>query len=143
MKYKIFVSGVQKELKEERFAVKELIAEHVLLKEYFKVFLFEDSPAKSKSAKTAYIDEVRKCDIYLGILGNEYGVTGKNSLSATEQEFREAQSAGKDILIYIKGKDDKKRDKRLQKLISEIRDEDIGYKYKRFNNIPELKNNIY
>jgi restriction endonuclease len=70
MKYKIFVSGVQKELKEERFSVKGTIAENVLLKEYFKVFLFEDSPAKSKSAKTAYIDEVRKCDIYLGILGN-------------------------------------------------------------------------
>ena len=41
MKYKIFVSGVQKELKEERVAVKGLIAENVLLKEYFRVFLFE------------------------------------------------------------------------------------------------------
>jgi hypothetical protein len=54
MKYKIFVSGVQKELKDERFAVKELISENVLPKEYFRVFLFEDSPAKSKSAKNAY-----------------------------------------------------------------------------------------
>lgn len=143
MKFKIFVSSIQKELKDERFAVKELIAEHVLLKEYFKVFLFEDSPAKGKSAKTAYIDEVRKSDIYLGILGNEYGAAGKNNLSATEQEFREAQRTGKEILLYIKGKDDKKRDKRLQKLISEIRHEDTGYKYKRFNNISELKNNIY
>lgn len=109
MKYKIFVSGVQKELKDERFTVKELIAEHVLLKEYFKVFLFEDSPAKSKSAKTAYIDEVRKSDIYLGILGNEYGAVSKNNLSATEQEFREAQRTNKEVLIYIKGKDDVKR----------------------------------
>lgn len=143
MKFKIFVSGVQKELKDERFTVKELIAENVLLKEYFKVFLFEDSPAKGKSAKTAYIDEVRKSDIYLWILGDEYGAVSKNNLSATEQEFREAQRADKEILIYIKGKDDKKRDKRLQRLISEIRHEDTGYKYKRFNNISELKNNIY
>jgi len=143
MKYKIFVSGVQKELKEERFAVKELTAEHVLLKEYFKVFLFEDSPAKGKSAKSSYIDEIRKCDIYLGILGNEYGAVIRNNPSATEQEFRESQRTGKEVLIYIKGKDDTKRDKRLRKLISEIRDEDTGYKYKRFNNIPELKNSIY
>ena len=143
MKYKIFVSGVQKELQDERFAVKELIAEHVLLKEYFKVFLFEDSPAKGKSSKSAYIDEVSKCDIYLGILGNEYGAVGRNILSATEEEFRESQRTGRETLIYINGKDETKRDKRLSKLISEIRDEDTGYKYKRFNNIPELKNSIY
>ena len=143
MKYKIFVSGVQKELKEERFAVKEIIAENVLLKEYFKAFLFEDFPAKGKSAKTVYLDEVRKCDIYLGILGNEYGAVSKNNLSATEQEFHEAHRTNKEVLIYIKGKDDTKRDKRLKKLISEIKDEEAGYKYKRFNTIPELKNNIY
>ena len=90
MKYKIFVSGVQKELKEERYAVKHLLAGNVLLKEYFKVFLFEDSPAKSKSAKTAYVNEVRKADIYLGIFGNEYGAVGGNNMSATELEYREA-----------------------------------------------------
>ncbi len=143
MKYKIFVSGVQKELNEERFAVKEIITENILLQEYFKAFLFEDSPAKNRPAKTAYLDEVRKCDIYLGILGNEYGAVNKNNLSATEQEFREAQDTDKEILIYIKGKDDTKRDKRLNKLINEIRDEDTGYKYKRFNTLPELKNSIY
>jgi len=143
VKFKIFVSGVQNELKEERFAVKELIAEHILLKEYFKVFLFEDSPAKSKSAKTAYINEVHKSDIYLGILGNEYGAASNNNLSATEQEFHEAHKTNKEILIYIKGKDDRKRDKRLTKLISGIKDEETGYKYKRFGNVPELKNSIY
>ena len=63
MKYRIFVSGVQKELKDERFAVKELVADHVLLKEYYRIFLFEDSPAKGRSARKVYLDEVRKCDI--------------------------------------------------------------------------------
>ncbi len=143
MKYKIFISGVQKELKDERFAVKEAIAENVLLKEYFSLFLFEDSPAKGTSAKTAYIEEARKSDIYIGIFGNEYGTVIKNNLSATEQEFREAQKTNKEILIYIKGKDDTKRDKRIQKLISEIKDERTGYKYKRFNNAIELKSGIY
>ncbi|MBI5098545.1 MAG: hypothetical protein HZB30_04815 [Nitrospirae bacterium] len=44
MKYKIFVSGVQKELQEDRFAVKEIITENILLQEYFKVFLKEEMP---------------------------------------------------------------------------------------------------
>src|SRR4030067_2767492 len=143
MKYKIFVSSVQKELKNERFAVKEIIAENVLLSEYFKPFLFEDSPAKGKTAKTAYIDAVRKSDIYLGILGNQYGTASRNNLSATEQEFREAQKRNKEVLIFIKGKNDSKRNKSLRKLIYEIKDEHTGYKYKRFHKISELKNSIY
>lgn len=143
MKYKIFVSSVQKELKEERSAVKEIITENVLLKEYFQVFLFEDAPAKGKSVKTAYLDEVRKSDIYLAILGNEYGAVNKSNLSATEQEFREAQKTNKEVLVYIKGHNDVSRDKRMQALIHEIRDEDIGFKYKRFNNVPQFKNSIY
>jgi hypothetical protein len=51
VRYKIFVSGVQKELKAERRAVKDFIRGDALLSEYFDVFLFEDAPAKSKSAK--------------------------------------------------------------------------------------------
>ena len=50
-KYKIFISGVQKELAKERRAVKEFILNDVLLSEYFDIFLFEDAPAKSKSAQ--------------------------------------------------------------------------------------------
>jgi len=50
-KYKIFISGVQKELKEECRAIKKLILEDALHSEYFDVFLFEDVPAKSKSAE--------------------------------------------------------------------------------------------
>ena len=143
MKYKIFVSSVQKELKEERSAVKEIITENVLLREYFRVFLFEDSPAKGKSVKTAYLEEVRKSDVYLAILGNEYGAVSKSNLSATEQEFREAQKTNKEVLVYIKGNNDTSRDKRVQGLIRDIRDEDIGFKYKRFNNVPQFKNSIY
>jgi predicted HTH transcriptional regulator len=77
------------------------------------------------------------------ILGNEYGTVVKSNLSATEQEFREAQKTNKEVLVYIKGNNDTNRDKRMQELICEIRDEDIGFKYKRFNDIPKFKNSIY
>jgi len=141
MKYRIFVSGVQKELKQERFAVKGIVSEDTLLKEYFDVFLFEDSPAKSKSAKEIYIDKVQESDIYVGIIGDEYGKTGKGGLSATEQEFHEASK--KERFVFIKGANDNKKDKKTQELISEIKNEETGVKYKRFNTVIELKNNIH
>ncbi|MEW6602839.1 MAG: ATP-binding protein, partial [Nitrospirota bacterium] len=80
---------------------------------------------------------------YLGIFGNEYGMISGNNLSATELEYREARKTDKEILIYIKGKDDRKRDKQLRQLISEIKDGEEGYTYNRFNNLAELKNCIY
>ncbi len=145
-KYKIFISGVQKELKEERRAIKKFILGDVLLMEYFDVFLFEDAPAKSRSAETAYLEEVRKSDIYIGILSQQYGGAGKGKISPTEAEFREAKTKHKDILIYIKGENganDKKREEGVQKLIKEIRDSKLGYSYKRFNDIVELTRLVY
>lgn len=76
MKYKIFISGAQKELQAERRAIKRYILDDALFSEYFDIFLFEDSPAKSKPAETIYLEEVRKSDIYIGVLGQKYGATG-------------------------------------------------------------------
>lgn len=145
MKYKIFVSGAQKELKKERRAVKEFIRKDALLSEYFDVFLFEDSPAKSKSAEIAYIEEVRKSDIYIGILGQQYGGSGKEKMSPTEAEFREAKAKHKEILIYIKGQNtaDKLRDGGMQEFIKEIKNPKAGYSYRRFDASMELTNLVY
>lgn len=49
-KYKIFVSGVQRELSKERKAVKKTVQENILLREHFDVFLFEDHPAQGMPA---------------------------------------------------------------------------------------------
>jgi len=145
MKYKIFVSGAQKELKKERRAVKEFIRKDALLSEYFDVFLFEDSPAKSKSAEIAYIEEVRKSGIYIGILGQQYGGSGKEKMSPTEAEFREAKAKHKEILIYIKGQNtaDKLRDGGMQEFITEIKNPKAGYSYRRFDTATELTNLVY
>ena len=144
-KYKIFISGVQKELKEERLAIKKFILEDALLSEYFYVFLFEDDPAKSRPAEKTYIEEVRKSDIYIGILGQKYGGSGKGALSPTEAEFRGAKSKHKEILIYIKGQNtiDKERDPGVQKLIEEIKNPRAGYSYRRFEDAEELTGLVY
>jgi len=69
-------------------------------------------------------EEVRKSNVYIGILGQKYGGSGKGALSPTEAEFREAKAKHKEILIYIKddGSDDRTRDIGVQKLIRKIRD---------------------
>ncbi len=142
-KYRIFISSVQKELKQERWAVKEFISSDALLRKHFDAFLFEELPATSKSANATYLKEVDASDIYLGILGNEYGLRGTDGFSATEREFNRAVKEGKEILIFIKGKDDAKRDKKLNVLLNKVKAYDSGYIYKRFNNIAELKKSIY
>lgn len=145
-KYRIFVSGVQKELKAERRAVKDFILNDPLLSEYFYIFLFEDSPAKGKSAEAVYLGEVRKSDIYIGLLGQQYGAPGVGKASPIETEFREAKRSHKTILVYVKGENgqnDKKRDEGIQRLIKEISDSKEGFSRKRFNNIEELTRLVY
>ncbi len=46
----LFVSGMQKELLEERRAVKGFVEGDPLLRRYFTVFLFEDLPASDRRA---------------------------------------------------------------------------------------------
>jgi len=143
VKYKIFISGVQKELKKERRKVKEFIESSSLLKEYFVSFLFEDLPAKTQSPKNVYIDEVKNCDIYLGLLDNEYGLIVQNNLSATELEYNQARKDEKEVFVYIKGTDDAKRNDKIKKFISKIKSSDSGHCYKRFNSMQELESQIH
>jgi hypothetical protein len=82
-KFKVFISGNQKELKKERLAVKEVILGNAVLRKFFDVFMFEDLPAKGKSPAMTYLKEVDGSDIYIGIIGNEYGAKGKDGFSAT------------------------------------------------------------
>mgnify|MGYP001618030663 FL=1 len=144
-KYKIFVSGVQKELKEERRAVKKFVLGDALLSEYFDVFLIEDTPAKGRSSESAYIEEVRKSDIYIGILGQKYEGTETGRISPTEAEFREAKSKHKEILIYIKGQNtvDERRDSGVQNMMKEIKNPKAGYSYRRFEDAGALTDLVY
>ena len=46
----LFISGVQKELQEERRAVKAFVEGDPLLRRCFRAFLFEDLPASDRCA---------------------------------------------------------------------------------------------
>ena len=73
MSDRIFISSVQKELAEERRAVRDFVRGDALLRRFFDVFLFEDLPASDRRADEVYLDEVGRCPIYVGLFGQEYG----------------------------------------------------------------------
>lgn len=117
--YKVFISSVQKELAEERRAVKEFITRDPLLNRLItRVFLFEDIPAKDRLPDDIYLDEVGQCDIFLAIFGNQYGWKNQDGKSPTEMEFDHATQTNRERLVFVKGDDDKTREPEMAKLIS-------------------------
>lgn len=126
---RIFISSVQKELSAERRALKEYVEKDALLGRYFEVFLFEDLPARDQRADAVYLDEVDRCDLYLGLFGREYGTVDAEGLSPTEREFHRATTQGKLRLIYVKGATDTGRDERMLRLIRRAGDQLIRRRF--------------
>lgn len=137
---RIFVSSVQKELADERATLSEYLRRDALLGRFFEAFLFEEMPAADHRADSCYLDEVRHCDIYLGIFGNEYGREDPEGLSPTHREFKLATELGKIRLIYVKGSDDSQRHPKMKALIDEAGTELIR---RRINSAVELNTEVY
>ena len=140
MKQSIFISSVQKELAEERRALKSYILGDALLSRFFDVFLFEDMPAADRRADKVYLDQVDRCDVYLGLLGNDYGYEDAQGVSPTEREFDRATAAGKQRLIFVKGENNAARHPKMQALVRKAGGQLIR---RRFNNIDELTHAVY
>ena len=137
---KIFVSSVQKELQKERRAVKDFVLGDALLRRYFDVFLFEDLPASDRRADEAYLEEVGRSDVYVGLFGNEYGNEDSKGVSPTEREFHQAIKTGKTRLLFVKGADDKARHPKMIKLVRRASAQLIR---RRFENTHDLNTELY
>lgn len=140
MKYKIFVSSVQKEFKEERRALRDYIYGDALLSRFFEVFLFEDLPASDRRADEVYLEEVKASDIYLGLFGEQYGVEDAEGISPTHKEFLLATKIGKFRLIFVKGDNDAVRHPKMLSLLRVVGDQLIR---RRFNTQPDLHSAVY
>ena len=140
MKNKIFISSVQKEFKDERKALRDYIYGDALLSRFFEVFLFEDLPASDRHPNKAYIDGVKKSDIYLGLFGDQYGVVNKQGISSTHREFLSAKRLRKPRFIFVKGNDDKTRDQKMCGLIKATGEQVIR---RRFQSTSELISSVY
>jgi hypothetical protein len=74
MKKRIFLSSVQKEFVEERAFLKNYIERNPILSRFFSVFVFEqDVPAADKKTNEVYLAELSQSNLYIGLIGNDYG----------------------------------------------------------------------
>jgi hypothetical protein len=119
-KFSVFISSVMNELKSERRAIKDYITNDPILRQFFHdVFLFEDIPARRRSAQETFLSEVANRDIYLGLFGKEYGPKNSYGISPTHQEFNTAIDADRELLIYIVDSSSRKRDYEMEELIKQ------------------------
>jgi hypothetical protein len=97
MRANIYVSATCRDLRAYREAVRNAIRElgHVdVAMEYYV--------AEHARPLIRCLDDVRRCDLYLGLFARRYGYIPPDSeLSITEQEFRAALKHGKDILCFL------------------------------------------
>ncbi|WP_342685905.1 MULTISPECIES: DUF4062 domain-containing protein [unclassified Methanoculleus] len=137
---RIFISSVQKEFADERAALRDYLRGDALMRRFFEVFLFEDVPAADRRADDLYLDEVRRCDIYVGLFGDDYGSEDAGGVSPTEREFDLATTEGKYRLIYVRGTDDTVRHPKMRALVGRAQ---AGLIRKRFNTPSELVAGLY
>ncbi|KAF5415033.1 MAG: hypothetical protein C5S49_06280 [Candidatus Methanogaster sp.] len=135
---KVFRSSRLDELKEEQRNVRDAIFELRNNENIsFKVWEWETAKEipSGKSADTVQSEGIVGSDVYILILGSEYGDFEYGG-SSTHKEYKIACSEIEEdcILIYIKEVEE--RDKKLKKWIEEIRDK---YTYKPFKNTDQLK----
>jgi predicted HTH transcriptional regulator len=87
-----------------------------------------------------YLEEVKNCDVYVCLLGSEYGAEDAQGISSTEREFREATKQGKARLLFIKAGNDQDRHLKTMELIKRAGGEMIR---RRFSNGTELVTQVY
>ena len=100
-KIRVFISSVQFEFVRERQMLFSYLMTDALLGLFFEPFIFENLPASEQSPARTYLDQVAKCDIYIGLFGKEYGLEDENDISPTEHEFNQAAQSNKTRLIFL------------------------------------------
>lgn len=139
-KIKLFISSVQSEFANERKALHDYISSDALLGKFFVPFLFELLPAIDQQVDTLYLNEVEHSDIYLGILGVQYGFENAQSISPTEQEFDHATLHHKTRLLFLTNHATNERLPKQQQFVNKVQDVLVR---KKFSSIDELKAAVY
>jgi len=139
-KKKIFISSVQVELSAERKALHEYINADPLLGKFFEPFLFELLPAVDQRADELYLREVEHSDVYIVIVGKEYGSENAAGISPTELEFNHATKHHKTRLAFLTPHKNNERHPKEVKFISTIQGVLVR---KMVTTVDELKLSVY
>ena len=140
-KRRILISSVQKELAAGRGGRWRTTSMAIpSLRRFFGVFLSRTCPPRAAVPTPSISKEVDRCDIYLGLLGDQYGYEDAAGLSPTEREFDRATAAGKERLLFVKGDTDSARHPKMQALVRKAGGQLIR---RRFASIPDLTAAVY
>ncbi len=140
MKFKLFISSVQKEFAKERAAIFDYVSRDFLFGQFFEPFMFEQLPAHDGNVQQVFLKEATDCDIYLGLFGNEYGHEDADGVSPTEREYDAASANHRYRIIFIHEGVTGTRHPKEQKLIAKIESEVVR---KAFRTINDLKGSLY
>ena len=83
---------------------------------------------------------MQRCDLYLGLFGNDYGYEDAAGVSPTEHEFTLASTLHKPRLIFVKGVDDSARHPKMRALVARTGSELIR---RRFATPADLLASVY
>jgi Domain of unknown function (DUF4062) len=131
-KLEVFVSGKEGELDDERAMAVEIINDLGFLNRGS-----EGRPSYEGTMEEKYNQEVRDCDIYVGIFGRIYS-------EPTVNEYKTAQESGIPVLVFIKNLKDTKdcREQPLEDFLTEIRNPRTGIVTSPYDNVTDLKLSI-
>lgn len=135
LKLRVFISSVQKELEEERMQLRILLTSDPFLLRYTVPKLFEKYPAPLRPDKKAYLKLLEKCQIYVLIIGREYG-SSPDGKSATHHEYDYAQEHSLPTLVCVKGDGGFKRNDAEEEFFQLVKED--GHTYGRFRDNQEL-----
>lgn len=137
---RIFVSSPQREFAREREALHEYFETDALMRKFFRAFLFEYAAASAQRPDQLYLDEVERCDLYVGLFGSDYGSPDDAGLSPTEREFDCARDTGSHCLIFVRSAPPGTREPNMQTLIDRAQDDLVC---KQFGTPEELVAGVY
>jgi predicted HTH transcriptional regulator len=134
LKLRVFISSVQKELADERMEMKVLFTADPFLVQHTVPCFFEQYPAPLRPDKRAYLKLLEKCQIYVLIIGREYGSCSGQSATHIEYDF--AQRRQLPTLVCVKGGKTFPRDKKADAFFRQVLED--GHTYSRFETLAEL-----
>lgn len=133
MVIKVFISSNQTEFEEERKFLFEEIQKDPSLNKNVKLYVFEEDIARSVPSNEIFLNKIEESDIYIGLIGQHYGNTYNNNISATEYEYNTFIADKHDAYFFIK--DCYERDDGSTKFLKRIQKVN---KYKIFTTKEEL-----
>lgn len=137
MVVKVFISSNQKEFSNERKYLFDGLMEDSFFNKTIELFVFEKDNANSLPSNEVFIGAVEQADIYIGLIGQQYGGIYEDSVSATEYEYNAYISKKHNDYFFVKKCEE--RDEKSQAFLERIRPLN---KYKNFTTKEQLLDEV-